>query len=360
MGKCSASFPVATIYTSDGCLTTYFVYLSGEQESVARAEVSVLTRLYGVDDSYQWDGRMGLIPSRKSPISFILDRAALVREAGEVLSEAKSPSEILEELPDDILRKKIGPDETFSVRTISENSGLSVKDRLDIESTLGARIKRVVGAKVNLRNPQVRIIVFFSQKNIRVCKSTISPLRPLLRDREPGQKIFFHPSMMNAVLSRVMCNLVGLMPNEIVLDPFCGGGGILCEASYIGARTVGIDLNWRLLSGSKENLTSASGDYSVIQGDVRSLPIHRCHCIVTDPPYGRASSTRGVYAIELVESLFERVDSILIRRKGSICICGSSEMNLQDTAKEMGLIVEQVHQIKVHSGLTREVLTLGI
>ena len=120
--------------------------------------------------------------------------------------------------------------------------------------------------------------------------------------------------MMNATLSRVMCNLAGLMPGEIMLDPFCGGGGILCEASYIGARTIGIDLNWRLLSGSKENLSFTDGDYSVIQGDVRSLPIQQCDCIVTDPPYGRASSTRGARAIELVESLFERIDTILVRR----------------------------------------------
>jgi tRNA (guanine10-N2)-dimethyltransferase len=157
-----------------------------------------------------------------------------------------------------------------------------------------------------------------------------------------------------------MCNLAGVMPGEIVLDPFCGGGGILCEASLIGAKSIGIDLNWRLLMGSKKNLVSIGRDYSVIQGDIRSLPVHECDCIVTDPPYGRASSTRGAQAIELVESLFERADSILRRRKESMCVCGSSEMNIQNLAESMGLIVNQVLQIRVHSGLVRELLTLGI
>jgi len=327
---------------------------------VAKAEVSILTHLLKIDEPYQWDGRIGRICTENNPVPFILNRAALVKEAGIVLSETESHDEILRELSDDVLIENIGPDETFSVRTISENSNLSVSDRLEVESTLGARIKQVVGASVDLENPQIRLIVIFSEKNVRVCKSVASPLRPMLRNREPGQKPFFHPSMMNASLSRVMCNLVGLMPDEIVLDPFCGGGGILCEASHIGARTVGIDLNWLLLSGSKENLTSIGSDFSIIQGDVRFLPIQRCDCIVTDPPYGRASSTRGAYAIELVESLLERVDSILIRKKGSICICGSSEMSLQDIAKEIGLYIEQFHQIKVHSGLTRELLALSI
>ena len=103
-----------------------------------------------------------------------------------------------------------------------------------------------------------------------------------------------------------------------------------------------------------------NSDYTIIQGDARNLPVHSCDCIVTDPPYGRASSTRGAHAITLVESLFTRVDSILRRRKDSICICGSSEMNIQDIAERVGLDVGQVLQIRVHSGLVRELFTLGV
>ena len=59
MGKCNASLRAAIIYTSDGCLTKYFVYISGEDISVAKAEADVLTRLSGVDETVCWDGRMG-------------------------------------------------------------------------------------------------------------------------------------------------------------------------------------------------------------------------------------------------------------------------------------------------------------
>ena len=348
------------IYTSDERLIRYFVYLSGEQTDVAKAEVSTLTSLLGIDNQFQWDKNLGLVDSEKNPVPFLLERAALVKESGVILSETDSQDSLFGDLSDDMLTNNIRSDETFSVRTISEKGGVSVKERLEIESNLGARIKQVIGAKVDLECPQARIVVVFTPRNIRVCKSFSSKLRPMLRNREPGRKPFFHPSMMNATLSRVMCNLAGLLPGEIMLDPFCGGGGILYEASDIGARTIGIDLNWRLLTGSKVNLAFPSSDYTVIQGDVRSLPIQRCDCIVTDPPYGRASSTRGAHAISLVESLFERADSILGRRKESICICGTSEMNIQDVAERMGLDVGKVFQIKVHSGLVRELLTLGV
>jgi putative methyltransferase (TIGR01177 family) len=165
--------------------------------------------------------------------------------------------------------------------------------------------------------------------------------------------------MMNASLARVMCNLASVMPEEIVLDPFCGGGGILCEASLIGAKTVGMDPNWRLLKGGKKNLAAIGTRYTFIQGDVRNLPIRECDCIVTDPPYGRASSTRGAHALRLVESLFGNVDSLLSRRNDSLCICGDSEMNIRNKAEEYGLIVGQALYIRVHSGLVREVLTIG-
>ena len=360
MERCSAYLQVATIYTSDGCLTKYFVYISGENISVAKTEVNVLASLLRIDRTVTWDERMGIIDSHIDPSTFFSERAALVKETGVVLAEVDAHDDLLRDLSDDMLLDMIGAEGTFSVRTISDGGNFSVDERLDIEAGLGAYIKRVVGAKVDLESPQTRILVVLTQDSIRVCKSIASKLRPMLRAREPGQKPFFHPSMMNATLARVMCNLVGVTPGEILLDPFCGGGGILCEASLIGARTVGIDLNWRLLMGSVENLSSTEGSYSIIQGDARNLPIQRCDCIVTDPPYGRASSTRGAMSINLVESLFEHADSILSRRDGSICICGSSEMNLKDLAEKVGLVVSDVLQIKVHSGLVRELAILGV
>jgi putative methyltransferase (TIGR01177 family) len=360
MGKCSVYLQVAIICTSDDYLTRYFVYISGEHINAAKAEVNTLARILGIDETFYWEGRVGLVDSQINLVQFFLERAALVKETGIILSESDIQDDLLGSLSDDMLKDIVGPEETFSVRTISENREYSVNERLNIEARLGAYIRRVAGARVDLEDPQTRILVIFGQDNIRVCRSFASKLRPMLRDREPGKKPFFHPSMMNSALARVMCNLARVMPDEIMLDPFCGGGGILCEASLIGARTIGIDLSWRLLTGCKENLSSITSNYSVIQGDIRNLPIDGCDCIITDPPYGKASSTRGAKSIGLVEALFGKVDSILHRRNESICICGSKEMNLYDLAQSMGLIVNQVLQIRVHSGLVREVLALSV
>jgi tRNA (guanine10-N2)-dimethyltransferase len=339
-------------------LTRYFVYTSGENNNVAQAEVSALTRLLESKKT-SWRGRIGLVDSSENPIPFLLDRAAMVREAGIVLVESVDPDTILSDLSDDDLKRAIMSTDSFSVRTIPLGKKDGFRKSQEIETMLGTHIKQVTGARVSLDNPRVRILVFLSQNFVLICSSTASKLRVNLRNREPGQKPFFHPSMMNASLARVMCNLAGVMPGEVVLDPFCGGGGILCEASLIGAKVVGIDLNWRLLVGGMKNLAAIGNKHTFVQGDTRVIPIRECDCIVTDPPYGRASSTRGAQAVRLVESLLGNIDSLLKRRDDSLCICGNSEMNIQDIAKEYGLLVGQALQIRVHSGLVREVLTIG-
>jgi tRNA (guanine10-N2)-dimethyltransferase len=293
------------------------------------------------------------------PIQFLLKRAAMVKEAGIVLTTSTNIESVLTDVSDDDLKQSILPTDTFSVRTIALGKKNEFSVRQGIETAVGAYIKQVTGAQVDLDDPRVRILVFLSEIDNWVCVSTASKLRLELRNREPGLKPFFHPSMMNASLARVMCNLAGVMPGEIVLDPFCGAGGILCEASLIGAKTVGIDLNWKLLFGGLKNLATIGNNHSLIQGDVRNIPLNEFDCIVTDPPYGRASSTRGARSIHLVESLLGNIDSLLRRRNESICICGDIQMNIQNIAEMFGLAVYQVLQIRVHSGLVREVLTLG-
>ena len=166
--------------------------------------------------------------------------------------------------------------------------------------------------------------------------------------------------MMNSSLARVMCNLAGVQTGDIVLDPFCGGGGILCEASHIGASVIGIDLNWKLLIGARVNLSKIGSNYSLIQGDTQHLPINSVNRIVTDPPYGRASSTRGNIAIKLVESLLEDANSILQSRGERMCICCDSEMKLSQVVRDAGLTVAHQLSVRVHSGLVRDIVTVRI
>jgi tRNA (guanine10-N2)-dimethyltransferase len=157
-----------------------------------------------------------------------------------------------------------------------------------------------------------------------------------------------------------MCNLAGIRPSDFVLDPFCGGGGILCEASYIGASVIGIELSWKLLVGANRNLRDIGMNYTLIQGDAQRPPIGSVDRIVTDPPYGRTSSTRGRIAIQLVESLLGNIDFII--RSTGVCLCLScdSVMKLPQMVQDVGLTIAHQISMRVHSGLVRDIVSVRI
>ena len=349
------------IYTSsDDGLTAYFAFISGENVELAKAEVELLLNQFLVDKELTWQGRLAKIRMSVDPTGFLLERAALVQKAGIILYESNQIDSITQGISDDEWTTLITEQDDFSVKTLCIDEDNDSSMQLQIEKVLGAHIKRVTDTRVNLRTPSVQILVLITSERILVCKSGTSKLRALLRNREPGKKPFFHPSMMNSMLARVMCNLAGVRVGDVVLDPFCGGGGILCEAAHIGASVIGIDLNWKLLVGAITNLSEIGAKYSIIQGDAQHLPIKSIHRIVSDPPYGRASSTRGSIAIKLVESLLENVDSILQSKGECLCLCGDSEMKLSQIAQNAGLIVARQLKMRVHSGLVREIVTVRI
>jgi tRNA (guanine10-N2)-dimethyltransferase len=352
---------VGIIYTSsDDGLTAYFAYVSGEHIELAKAEVDVLLNQLYIDTEVTWYERLARITMPSNPADFLLEKAALVQYAGIILYESNSVDDIAQGISDDEWVTHITKHDAFAVKTLCVGKENDLDMRLQIERNLGGHIERVTGATVNLRNPSIQIqVLLLPEKNL-ICKSDTSKLRGLLRGREPGKKEFFHPSMMNSSLARVMCNLAGVRTDDTVLDPFCGGGGILCEASYIGASVIGIDLSWKLLVGARVNLSKIGSNYSLIQGDTQHLPINSVNRIVSDPPYGRASSTRGNKAIKLVESLLEDADSILQSKGECMCLCCESEMKLSQIVQDAGLTVARQFSMRVHSGLIRDIVTVRI
>ncbi|MCK5303104.1 MAG: hypothetical protein KAJ96_08180 [Candidatus Thorarchaeota archaeon] len=338
----------------------YFAIVSGENAELARVEIETLLQM--VDSKYKvsWHERVAIIEGVLDPTDFLLQRAALLKEAGTIVFETDSLDGAALEIPNELLKSTVGSSETFSIRTKSFLHSGKPETRRSIVVELGDKIQRTTAARVHLENPDIRILVLVMSDRVLICMSKESQLRGQLMRRKPGNKPFFHPSMMNALLARTMCNLARVMPNEIVLDPFCGGGGILCEIAYIGARPIGLELNWSLLKGASMNLAGIqNSDYSLIQGDARCLPIRNCHRVVTDPPYGRASSTRGEKAVRLVTTLFENAEETILPG-GSMCTCHSSGMGVPEVIRQLGYEIEYLIRFRVHSGLVREVITINL
>ncbi len=346
---------MATTYTSDVSVSLFYVLLSGRNIDLARIEVESLLKILAENVNFRWYNKLGLVECDVNPLSLILQRAALVREAGRVLIEGDQIDMLLDEMSKNHLKSVVDAGHSFSVELYELNKMFKLGEKQQFVKAIGAKIQALTRAPVSLKEPETCISVITAKNKSILGEAFKSSQRKMLGLRDPSKRPFFHPSMMNSILARVMCNIAEVKPNHLVLDPFCGGGSILCEASLIGARVIGVDMNWKLLCGSKKNLLNQrTYHFSLLQGDSRNLPIACYDRIVTDPPYGRSSSTRGALAISLIESMIEQVMSSLLSEL-VLCICGSQDMNLRDIFTQFGLSVEHSVSIPVHSGLTREV-----
>ncbi len=348
--------------SSDLLVTKCFAILSGEEPALARAEFESILHLANFEAELTWNQNLVVFNTGKHNLAFLLFRAAMIKEAGYIIAESSALNEDIEWIPEKKLASSIQPTETFCVRTQSLVSKGMNEYRQQITNLLGTKIKHLTKAKIDAKRPNAKILVLLTSNGVKVCRSYKSDSRKKLMNKNSAKKPFFHPSMMNAQLARVMCNLAGVMSGKIAYDPFSGGGGILLELAALGAKTIGMDLNWCQLMGSKLNLIHEKHTiFSLIQGDARVPPIaqHFCDSIVTDPPYGRASSTRGSEATNLVTEFLAAIPKIL-KPNGMLCIAGSNKMRIPEIANDLGFKCAYHIPIRVHSGLIRDIVTIRV
>jgi len=140
-----------------------------------------------------------------------------------------------------------------------------------------------------------------------------------------------------------------------VLDPFCGTGTTLLEATLIDACAIGIDVQRRMAKGARPNLKhfglTAEG---WIVADARKLPLSRVDCVVTDPPYGRSATTLKSNTRTIVQAVLTSA-SALLGKGQRICIASPKTLNISQIGVELGYKHIESHFAYVHRTLTREI-----
>jgi len=161
---------------------------------------------------------------------------------------------------------------------------------------------------------------------------------------------------MPAKLARVMVNLAQPNKGDLVLDPFCGTGGMLVEAGLIGCRVLGFDAKPHMLRGGLKNLLHYGINLEgVAIADARYPPVAKVDCIVTDPPYGRSASTLGASTIRIVEDFLSAVGDKIPRGR-RICMASPKTIRIADAGEKTGFKHLESHFVYVHRSLTREIV----
>jgi tRNA (guanine10-N2)-dimethyltransferase len=158
-------------------------------------------------------------------------------------------------------------------------------------------------------------------------------------------------------IARALVNISGIQSSELLLDPFCGAGGILVEAGLIGARVIGSDFQLKMVKGAKLNLDFYGAKYFLLISDACNLPLKNCciDAIATDPPYGRSAKIEAKGIEDLYRRSLIEMHRVLKENKIAIVVSDRSIKSLAENAK---FEVLEVIQQRVHKSLTRYIWVL--
>ncbi len=93
-------------------------------------------------------------------------------------------------------------------------------------------------------------------------------------------------------LSKILINLSGAKENDLLLDPFCGVGGILQEALLKKINVHGSDNDMKAVYNCKKNLNwivekyNIKSRYNVIKNDAKFLSVNKFDAIASESPLG--------------------------------------------------------------------------
>jgi tRNA (guanine10-N2)-dimethyltransferase len=339
-------------------LAKLFFLISGEYESLSFAELKAILETEGytfyVTEKLDQTAR---IEADVSSVAEIQRRSAYTRICALELFIAEATEEAITQAAEATnFRAAIAEGETFAVR-IRRIKEYSTKDStMRLERKLGKHIlQNTKSTKVNLKTPMKTFFgVLTNHKLVFGLRLAEIQPKPFV-ERRPRKKPFFHPSAMNAKLARCMVNLAHAKTGETVLDPFCGTGTTILEATIIGCRAIGTDVQKRMIKGTRRNLMHFGlTPEALLIADARKPPFMRVDCIVSDPPYGKSATTLKSTTKSIVETVLYSVKSLL--GKGQrICIASPKTIQLANLGTAQGYKHIESHFGYVHRSLTREI-----
>lgn len=242
--------------------------------------------------------------------------------------------------------------ENFAVRLKRFNSQA---DTVAIERKAGSLIlENTTDIKVNLSKPKtlVRLVAFEDIIYIAIEKYHLN--KKHFEDIKPHKRPFFYPGSMSPKLARCMVNLSRVREGQLLLDPFCGTGGILIEAGLIGCKVIGSDINWKMKNGTAINLEYCGiNDYRTFHLDVRELKMYeKVAGVVTDPPYGISTSTGDIDGDDIFKEFFRAIYDNMAD-DAYLCMASPHYVDLNPMMDEVGFELFEQYSIKMHRSLTR-------
>ena len=277
-------------------------------------------------------------------------RLAMTQGVLEYLGECEPTVPALRELLRDLSLVTARP---FAGRTKKVHGGCheqNPRSQKEFENLIGT----MVDGPVSLTTPEVEYRAILSEDRCYFGRVVFTINRSAYDVRNPGKRDFFHPGVMMPRMARTLVNIACARKGEILLDPFCGTGGILIEAEMLGLFPVGSDFDPFMIRGSIKN----SRESFFLQADATSLPFRdrSIDTIVTDFPYGQSVCVRKSDTMDhLYADALEEIQRLIKPGHRAVVV---THRDISDIASQYMTILQK-HDQRVHKSLTRRVLVLG-
>ena len=211
------------------------------------------------------------------------------------------------------------------------------------------------GGRIDLEHPDRRFWLVGAPPDGPAFFEEVGATDPsaLARRRMPRLP-FQRPVSLPPRLARAAANLAGIRLGDRVLDPFVGTGALLAEAGLLGAEVYGIDRDPEMVRGALRNLGHLGvTPRSMVVGDAGDPAVDVeagvFDAVLTDPPYGRASSTGGEGGAAVVARVLPRWAERVRPGGRVVVILGGPSVPLGPPWECCTAI-----PVRVHRSLTRE------
>jgi tRNA (guanine10-N2)-dimethyltransferase len=212
--------------------------------------------------------------------------------------------------------------------------------------------QKIKNPKVNLDAPTTKIEFFIREDKV-IVGLFISNIDKSYVERRAHLRPRLHPTSLYPGLARACINLTGL--NEgLILDPFCGSGGILIEAAIMGFNIIGYDIDDDQIHRAIENLEFYHiTNYKLENKDATLINI-KADAIVTDLPYGKGSKAKNL--VELYEKFLTTASSVT----DNMIIIFPNFIDYRKIVLKSNWKIEKTFSVYIHKSLTRNILKLKV
>lgn len=329
--------PLHAPLTRPGAAPTFLVRLWGPDHRMAWAEVDAIT------DRPATLVAPGLVATT-CPDAATLTRLAYARGVMEYLGHSATLVP-----PFDPVGVVTG---SFAVSAHALH-GADVSRRAAEREAAGHIWRRLAAPRVDLNRPDTEIHVFVTTSGAVWGRQLFAIGPQPFAARSPRRRPFWRSIAIAARQARWMVNLSGVRPGQLMLDPFCGTASIPIEAALMGMKTVASDVDPVVVAGAGRNVAALSLDVDVRGMDARAWAetTQRFDAIVSDLPYGRSASIKGVDRGVLYAGFLGTAGRILTPGGRAVLMAPLGALPIAPAPLR---VIDRFEEY-VHDGLTREV-----